>query len=64
MPAFSASDLQVLDSSLRPFCWISHRRLLKVQYSDTGADQGADRFVKGDQHRWRAIAGAPAIMMK
>ena len=64
MPAFAARDFKVLCCSLRPFRRIAHRHLLKVQYRDAGAYQRTDGLVEGDQHRWRAIARAPAIMLE
>ena len=64
MPAFAARDFKVLRSSLRPFRGIAHRRLLKVQYRDTGTYQGTEGLAKSDQRRWRAVAGTPAIMPK
>ena len=62
MLAFAACDFKVLCRSLWPFRWISHRRLLNVQYRDAGADQSTDGLVKSDQCRWRAVPRAPAIM--
>src|SRR5208283_5602445 len=62
MPAFAARDFKVLCCSFRPLRRISHRHLLKVQYRNASTYQGTDGLVKGDQHRWRAVARAPAIM--
>ena len=64
MPAFAECDFKVVCCSLWPFRRIAYRHLLKVQYRNAGAYQGTDRLVEGDQHRWRAIAGALAIMME
>ena len=64
MPAFAECDFKVVCCSLRPFRRIPHRHLLKVQYGNAGTYQGTDRLVEGDQHRWRAIARAPAVMIE